>query len=257
MRDDYKSTEKLNVRKSLFAYAGQPSFAARFVPEFVVCEPGMNILDVGCGTGEDLATITETVSGCILFGIDNSEGMIGAARIKNLQGTFAVADMETFSLAEKFDRIIIRHALHLTANKALAIKNIVAHLTPEGKAIFALHSTQSLPKVGKMVRDFCAEHELSFLQGQDALAIETSEELFAPYTCQKTTTTDTITLTEPTPYINYIQSRRTSFSPSLSNELFSELINNIKNGIEKEILASGTFSEISTNGIVIVEKEKG
>lgn len=253
MQDDYKSTEKLNVRKSLFTYAGQPSFATRFVPEFVVCKSGMNILDVGCGTGEDLAKIAETVPDCVLFGIDNSKGMIEAARIKNPQGTFAVADMETFSLREKFDRIIIRHALHLTPNKTLAIKNIVAHLAPEGKAIFALHSTQSLPKIGKIVRDFCVEHGLSFLQGQDTLAIETSENLFAPYTCQKTTTTDTITLTEPTPYINYIESRRTSFSPPISDELFSELLKKIEEAIKNEITTSGIFTEISANGIVTIE----
>lgn len=253
MQNDYKNTEKLNVRKSLFTYASQPSFATRFVPEFVACKPEMNILDVGCGTGEDLATIAETIPDCVLFGIDNSEGMIEAARIKNPQGTFIVADMETFSLTQKFDRIIIRHALHLTANKTLAIKNIVAHLAPKGKAIFAIHSTQSLPKIGKIVRDFCTEHGLSFLQGQDALAIETSEELFAPYTCQKTTTTDTITLTEPTPYINYIQSRRASFSPPISEELVSKLLKKIEETIKNEIATSGTFTEISINGIITIK----
>lgn len=253
MKDDYKSTEKLNVRKSLFAYAGQPSFAKRFVPEFVACEPGMSILDVGCGTGEDIATITQTVPNCTLFGIDSSEEMIKTARAKNPQGTFTVANMETFSLKEKFDRIIVRHALHLANDKALAVKNIVAHLAPKGKAVFALHSTQSLPKIGKRVHEFCTTNGLTFLQGQDALAIETSHDLFAPYTHKETTTIDTIILTEPTPYINYIESRQTSFSPPVSHELFSQLLQKIKETIEEEIAASGAFTEISANGIITIE----
>lgn len=254
MQGDYQGTEKLLVRKSLFAFAQEPAFAKRFVPEFVACEPGMKVLDVGCGTGEDLATIAATTPNCTLFGLDNSEGMIAEAKTKVPNATFLVADMETFSLPEKFDRIIVRHALHLANNKTKVIENIFNHLAAGGKAIFALHSTESLPKMTAIVNEFCKNHNTTFLQGQDALAMERSQELFAPYKTKVDITRDTITLTETTPYLNYIESRRKSFSPKLSDEKFENLFASIKKMIEQEIVTGGVFTELSVNGIVILKR---
>ncbi len=256
MADDYKTTENLNVRKSLFSYTGETSFAKRFVPEFVDCREGMRVLDVGCGTGEDLTTIAKTVPGCTLFGIDTSGAMIDEAKKKVPQGIFTVANMETFLLNERFDRIIVRHALHLAQDKKCAVQNIVNHLAPKGKVIFALHSTQSLPKISAVINTFCTAHGCTFTQSQDALAIEKSEKLFTSHEdlVTKTITTDVITLTEPTPYLSYIESRRASFSPSLSDELFHTLLEEIRSGITAEIEEKGIFSEESLNGIVILKK---
>jgi ubiquinone/menaquinone biosynthesis C-methylase UbiE len=255
MQGDYQSSEKLLTRKSLFAFAQQPSFATRFVPEFITCESGMKILDTGCGTGEDLATINATITNCTLFGLDNSRGMITEAKTKVPNATLLVADMETFSLPEKFDRIIVRHALHLANDKKKAIENIFNHLAPQGKAIFALHSIKSLPKMTELITAFCKTHNITFLQGQDALAIERSQKLFTPYKTDTKITHDIITLTEPTPYLNYLESRRKSFSPFLSDEVFAKLSLSLKEIIEKEVNMHRNFTEISSNGIITLYKE--
>lgn len=254
MQGDYQKTEKLLVRKSLFAFAAEPSFAKRFVPEFVACEPGMKILDVGCGTGEDLATIQATVPNCKLFGLDFSQGMIDEAKKKVPEATFFVANMETFSLPEKFNRIIVRHALHLANNQKQAVKNVFNHLTQNGKAIFALHSTKSLPKMSKLVTNFCKKYKISFIQGKTTLAVEHAQELFKSYKTKTIVTQDTLILSEPTPYISYLESRRKNFLPAISDEAFKEMCTSLKEIIEKEISLQGVFTEVSTNGIIIVEK---
>lgn len=253
MNGDYKKTEKLLVRKSLFALAQEPSFAKRFVPEFVACKAGMNILDVGCGTGEDLITISTTVPHCKLFGLDSSKGMIEDSKNKIPNATLFVANMETFTLAEKFDRIIVRHALHLANDKTKAVQNIVNHLAPEGEAIFALHSTESLKKMNEIVEPFCRKYHYTFPQGKDALAIETSEELFAPYHPKKEIVKDIITLTDPEPYLNYMESRRNSFIPNITNEHFAELLEDMERKIRDEIKTNDYFSEYSINGIITIK----
>ncbi|MGZ2441508.1 SAM-dependent methyltransferase [Sinorhizobium medicae] len=84
--------------------------------------PGASILEVGCGTGRNLAMIGDLYPGVRLFGLDISAEMLAAAKTKlRRQGRpdsfLRVADATDFTAASfgqnGFDRIVISYALSM------------------------------------------------------------------------------------------------------------------------------------------------
>jgi SAM-dependent methyltransferase len=71
----------------------------RFLPGFPA-----SILDVGCGTGRDLAGLAGECTECV--GVDAIAEMISYARSKHPQLTFHVGDMRTVRLGRSFDAIL-------------------------------------------------------------------------------------------------------------------------------------------------------
>jgi 2-polyprenyl-3-methyl-5-hydroxy-6-metoxy-1,4-benzoquinol methylase/glycosyltransferase involved in cell wall biosynthesis len=104
--------------------------------------PGSRILDVGCGSGwlsEYFARL-----GYVVKGIDISPDLIemseervarvpyGADHETPLRCTFAVHDVETAPLPEKFDAILCYDSLHHFENERAVVKNLAAMLDVGG-----------------------------------------------------------------------------------------------------------------------------
>jgi 2-polyprenyl-3-methyl-5-hydroxy-6-metoxy-1,4-benzoquinol methylase/glycosyltransferase involved in cell wall biosynthesis len=103
---------------------------------------GSSILDVGCGSGwmsEDFARLGYQVKG-----IDISPALIEMSRDRvarvpydvdhqtTLRCSFAVHDIESAPLAEKFDAVLCYDSLHHFENEAAVMRNIAAMLTVGG-----------------------------------------------------------------------------------------------------------------------------
>ncbi|MEN8188788.1 MAG: class I SAM-dependent methyltransferase [Thermodesulfobacteriota bacterium] len=98
-----------------------------------------NILDLCCGTGEQLRRLSD--SGCRLTGVDLSPGMLKEARRKSPSSiTYVEANAATVDLpVNSYDRVIICFALHEKKSEtATAIYNRAQQLlNAEGKVIIA------------------------------------------------------------------------------------------------------------------------
>ncbi|MBP2236867.1 S-adenosylmethionine-diacylgycerolhomoserine-N-methyltransferase [Sinorhizobium kostiense] len=103
--------------------------------------PGASVLEVGCGTGRNLALIGDLYSGVRLFGLDISAEMLASARVKlgrkdRPAATLIVADATNFSAADfgesGFDRIVISYALSMIPEWERAIDAAIAALKPGG-----------------------------------------------------------------------------------------------------------------------------
>jgi len=103
--------------------------------------PGASVLEVGCGTGRNLALIGDLYSGVRLFGLDISAEMLASARAKlgrknRPAATLIVADATNFSAADfgesGFDRIVISYALSMIPEWERAIDAAIAALKPGG-----------------------------------------------------------------------------------------------------------------------------
>jgi SAM-dependent methyltransferase len=88
-----------------------------------------SLLDIGCGTGRDLAYLAATCPDCV--GIDYQEGMIAYARRQRPQIDFRVGDMTSLRLGRTFEAITcLGYAianLHSNADVARAIATFAAH----------------------------------------------------------------------------------------------------------------------------------
>lgn len=91
-----------------------------------------SILDIGCGTGRDLAILSQHCSHCI--GVDLTPSMIEFAREQHPNIAFEVGDMRSISLHSKFESILL---LGNTLNYVLknediekSLANCKAHSVP-------------------------------------------------------------------------------------------------------------------------------
>jgi len=103
--------------------------------------PGASVLEVGCGTGRNLAMIGDLYPSARLFGLDISAEMLATASAKlRRQGrsnaVLRVADATNFTAAsfgEKgFDRIVISYALSMIPEWEKAIDAAIDALSPGG-----------------------------------------------------------------------------------------------------------------------------
>jgi ubiquinone/menaquinone biosynthesis C-methylase UbiE len=95
-----------------------------------VLQPGLSVLDVGCGSG----TITKGIAKYAgkVTGIDRSEELISLAKVHPGNVTFLVGDIMDYSPDEKFDIITTARTLQWIANPGEVIKKMVALLNPGG-----------------------------------------------------------------------------------------------------------------------------
>ncbi|WP_331371647.1 class I SAM-dependent methyltransferase [Sinorhizobium chiapasense] len=102
---------------------------------------GASVLEVGCGTGRNLAMIGELYPGRPLFGLDISAEMLATARAKlrrhRLSGvTLRVADATNFTPTAfdqpGFDRIVISYALSMIPEWEKSLDAAIAALNPGG-----------------------------------------------------------------------------------------------------------------------------
>jgi SAM-dependent methyltransferase len=104
------------------------------VLEFAQLKPGMNVLDVGCGSGATTAAIAQTVKPGRAVGIDISATLLAAAKGK--AGEYLEADAATHVFADKFDLVFSRFGVMFFADPVAAFANLRQNLRPGGRMAF-------------------------------------------------------------------------------------------------------------------------
>jgi len=104
--------------------------------------PGQTILDIGCGTGRNLALIGRRYPQTRLFGLDAAEPMLEAAAAKleraGVRATLARGVAEAldaptlFADPARFDHITISYCLSMVEDPEAAVCAAVRHLAPGG-----------------------------------------------------------------------------------------------------------------------------
>jgi S-adenosylmethionine-diacylgycerolhomoserine-N-methlytransferase len=104
--------------------------------------PGQTVLDIGCGTGRNLALIGQRCSGARLFGLDAAEPMLEVAaakleragvRAKLARGVAEELDPEAlFGHRGGFDHVTISYCLSMVDDPERAVRAAFRHLTPVG-----------------------------------------------------------------------------------------------------------------------------
>lgn len=101
-------------------------------------KPGMAVLEIGCGTGRNLAMVGKTWRGVRLHGLDISGEMLREARKQLGQsGTLALGDATRFDAAsllgrDGFDRVMLSYALSMIPDWEAALGQAAATLAPGG-----------------------------------------------------------------------------------------------------------------------------
>jgi S-adenosylmethionine-diacylgycerolhomoserine-N-methlytransferase len=103
----------------------------------LAASPGQSILELGCGTGRNLALAAALYPGCRLYGLDISEEMLISARAKlPSDAVLQTGDATNFAAADfgrpGFDRIMISYALSMIPGWEATIERAISALYPGG-----------------------------------------------------------------------------------------------------------------------------
>lgn len=117
-----------------FAFVTEP--CAPLLIEAASIEPGMRVLDAGCGAGNITALLAQT--GASLTGFDLAPGMVAAARKHFPDVEFLEANAEDLPLDDGlFDAVTCCYVAHHFAHPDVAFGEFVRVLKPEGRFVFA------------------------------------------------------------------------------------------------------------------------
>lgn len=106
---------------------------------------GAAILDLGCGSGEPMAT-SLIERGFAVTGVDSSETLIGLCRTRHPQGVWHVADMRRFAFEKTFAGVLAWHSFfHLTpADQRAMFPRFAAMTEPGAMLMFTSGAAQGI-----------------------------------------------------------------------------------------------------------------
>jgi SAM-dependent methyltransferase len=93
--------------------------------------PGDEILDAGCGPGNDAAELI--AHGCRVTGVDLSPAMVEQARANGLAAS--VADLHTLELGRSFAKIWCAGPLEFCESPERVLERLALHLAPGGRLV--------------------------------------------------------------------------------------------------------------------------
>ncbi|MGZ3305913.1 MAG: class I SAM-dependent DNA methyltransferase, partial [Asticcacaulis sp.] len=114
------------------ATADRPAFEASWLNEFLAKLVGIEVLDLGCGSGDPIARylIERDIA---LTGVDSSPSLVSICSEKFPVMNWICADMRIVNLQRTFDGIIAWHSLiHLTPDDQIAMFQIFSRHARKG-----------------------------------------------------------------------------------------------------------------------------
>ncbi|MFE0502918.1 malonyl-ACP O-methyltransferase BioC [Peribacillus butanolivorans] len=100
---------------------------------------GINILEIGCGTGYLTRLLVKTFPNAAITAVDLAPGMVEVAKgtTKEDRVTFLCTDIEEMVLNENYDLIISNATFQWLNNLPATLEKLIARLTAEGSLIFS------------------------------------------------------------------------------------------------------------------------
>jgi len=99
-------------------------------------QPGQDLLEVGCGTGQITAWLADRVKPGRVTAVDFSPGMLAQARARGVDADFELRDICLPAPASKrFDVVLCFHSFPHFRSQAEALKQIATLLKPAGRLL--------------------------------------------------------------------------------------------------------------------------
>lgn len=116
-----------------------------------------HVLEVGCGSGANLAALKLRFPGCSTTGVEVDTRASHAARQRQGVDTVVQGDVLSIDLPDAgFDLIVLSHVLEHFAEPAAVLQRMLRWLTPTGKLLVALPNVRHASVLAELVflRDF-------------------------------------------------------------------------------------------------------
>jgi len=122
-------------------------------------QPGEQIVDLGCGTGQLTAQIAD--SGADVVGLDSDRAMVTQAQANYPELTFRVADAADFQLGQPVDAVFSNAALHWVLQAEAAADCMVAALKPGGRLVAELGGAGNVQTILSAIEQVSGKQNLN------------------------------------------------------------------------------------------------
>lgn len=106
----------------------------------VTLDASSTVLDIGCGTG-NYGDVLQRITQAHVYGLDQSQGMLAQARLKNAQVEFCHGDAQRLPFTDAFfDFVYMTDVIHHVADMARLLAEMGRVLKPDGRACVVTQS---------------------------------------------------------------------------------------------------------------------
>lgn len=256
LKNQYQNASNISARINLHSLYSQNSQGwFPWIYEQCQIEPGMKILEIGCGDGtlwkENLSQIPEQVHITLS---DISEGMLRDARReigpKDTRFSFTSFDCHNIPYPDSsLDLVIANHVLFYCDNIQLVCREVHRVLKPDGKFLCSAYSRHHMEEVTQLVQGFDKRIFLSADKLFDKFGRENGRDLLNPFysRIEWQLYEDSLLIPEPEPLISYILSCHGN-----QNQYIQEHYKEFRSYVKKKTL--GGFHITKEAGVFICSK---
>ena len=258
LRDQqYKDSSNLDARANLHRlYSTNPFNWHIWAFEQMVLQPGMMVLECGCGPGWLMRNNLERIpEDCQIILSDFSGGMVAEAEAA-LADTGHDFRFQTVNIEEipfpdnSFDVVVANHMLYHVPNLAAGLAEVRRVLKPNGRFYTATNGIDHMKEIKELAIQFLPEStevewpQLSFRldNGRSLLSPPFANIDLLP--CE-----DNLEVTEVKPLIAYIQSMTLLQAIGLGEETAVAKMNQLEAAIVQEIEENGAFHITKSSGL--------
>ena len=244
LKNQYQNASNISSRISLHSlYAQNPKGWFPWIYEQCQIQPGMKILEVGCGDGALWLQNKDRLPVDIQVTLsDVSEGMLRDARralgTEDTRFDFRVLDCQQIPCPEQsFDLVMANHVLFYCEDIGKALNEIYRVLKPEGRLVCSTYGSDHMKEVSELVHGFDEHIVLSADKLYERFGRENGAEILADYfpEAEWRTYEDSLVVPEPEPLISYILSchgNQGQYIPERYREFFNYVKKRIGRGMK-------------------------
>ncbi|HAL15535.1 MAG TPA: hypothetical protein DCP32_01910 [Anaerolineaceae bacterium] len=248
----YRSGDNLDARIQLHRrFSTNPTIYFEWMFDQLNLQAGMQVLEVGCGTGEfwrtNLPRLPDNLRPKLL---DLSAGMAAVARASVRQDTrfsFTTADAQNLPFGDRrFDVVLANYMLYHVPNIPQAVRELRRVLVPGGRLCAATNGTSHMQELRELMHRFHLQHaEVPDFVGRYGLKNAPSILRSSFEHVNVIPFNNTLFVTETQPLIDYIHSMvgLWNFPPDAELDLVK--------WVEFEIQTKGGFTIHISSGVVL------
>lgn len=243
--DQYVDDDNLRARQRFWRHQVPYFDIVSWVRDLAGLEPGMRVLDAGCGNGRYLRALAERpvwVAGC-----DLSPGMLRASGHPSV----ACADVTALPFRDAaFDVVLAAHMLYHVPDRAAAVRELRRVLAPGGVCIAVTNGEQGLESLRDLTeqavrrvtpgwRMIGATQPFTVENAADQLAVG-----FESVTCVRPDGVPPVVLRDPTPAADFVASWA-SFYQDQTDRPWPDVVDDVRQQVRDIIDRDGVFTTSS------------
>lgn len=219
LKTQYKNSSNISARIKLHnLYSTNTQGWFSWIYDHCDIRPGMNILEIGCGSGalwkENREKMTEAENSINITLNDISEGMLRDTRRELEKKPFTCMSFHTFDCNnipyddESFDLIIANHVLFYPDDLSRVLSEIRRVLKPGGTLICSTYGAAHMNEITALVQKFNSSIILSADKLYERFGLDNGSDLLSPFFSSVTRHiyNDELVVDKPEPLIEYILS---------------------------------------------------